>query len=38
VQFVQDMPVDIEQIAAIGALADAMEVPDFVEQSSGHGD
>ena len=37
VQFVQDMTVDIEQIAAVGALADAMKVPDLVEQSARHG-
>jgi len=29
--------IDIEQIAAIGTLADAMEIPDFVEQSPGPG-
>ena len=37
VQLVQHVAIDIEQIAAIGALADAMEIPDFVEQSPGPG-
>ena len=31
VQLVQHMPVDINQIAAVGALRDAMKIPDFVE-------
>jgi hypothetical protein len=30
-QFVQHMTVDIDEIAAIGALRDAMKVPYFVE-------
>ena len=30
-QFVQDMAVDVDEIAAIGALRDAMKVPYFVE-------
>jgi hypothetical protein len=37
VQFMQHMPVDVEQIAAVGALADPMKVPNFVEQSARHG-
>ena len=36
-QFVQHVPVDIEQVAAIGALSDQMQIPDFVEQSARHG-
>ena len=30
-QFVKDMAVDVDEIAAIGALRDAMKVPYFVE-------
>ncbi len=37
VQFVQHVAIDIDEIAAVGALADAVEVPDFVEQSGWHG-
>src|SRR5581483_5522816 len=37
VQFMQDMTVDIEQIAAVAPLSDAMEIPDFVEQGAQHG-
>jgi len=36
-QFVQHVPIDIDQIAAVGALADAVKVPDLVEQSARHG-
>jgi len=36
-QFVQNVPVDIDQVAAVGALPDAMKVPDLVEQSARHG-
>ena len=36
-QFVQHVPVDIEQVAAIGALSDQVRIPDFVEQSARHG-
>ena len=31
VQLVQDMTVDINEIAAVRTLGDAMKVPDFVE-------
>jgi hypothetical protein len=37
VQLVQHVAIDIEQIAAVGALADAIEIPDIVEQSLGQG-
>jgi hypothetical protein len=36
-QLMEDMPVDIEQIAAVRALADTVKVPDLVEQSAWHG-
>ncbi len=36
-QFVQHVTVDIDELAAVGALADAVEVPDLVEQSARHG-
>ena len=36
-QLVQHMAVDIDEIAAVAALSDAMKVPDFVEQRSRHG-
>jgi hypothetical protein len=29
--------VDIQKVAAVGPLTDAMEVPDLVEQSAGRG-
>ena len=32
-QFVQHMPVDVEQLAAVGAGANQMTVPDFLEKS-----
>jgi hypothetical protein len=31
VQFMQHMPVDVEQLATVGASADQMIVPDFLE-------
>jgi hypothetical protein len=31
VQLMQHMAVDVEEIAAVGALADAVKVPDLVE-------
>jgi hypothetical protein len=31
-QLMEDMAVDVEKIAPIGALADAVKVPDLVEQ------
>jgi hypothetical protein len=37
VQFVQDMAIDIDQIAAVRTLPDAMKIPDFVEQAARHG-
>ena len=37
VQFVQHVTVDIEQVAAVGALPDQVRIPDFVEQSARHG-
>jgi catechol 2,3-dioxygenase-like lactoylglutathione lyase family enzyme len=37
VQLVEHMAVDIDEIAAVAALSDAMKVPDFVEQGSRHG-
>jgi hypothetical protein len=36
-QFVQHVAVDIEQVAAVGALSDQVRIPDFVEQSARHG-
>ena len=36
VQFVQHVAIDVDQLAAIGALGDAVGVPDFVEQGAGH--
>jgi hypothetical protein len=36
VQFMQDVAVDIEQIAAVAALSDPMKIPNFVEQSPRH--
>ncbi len=36
-QFMENVTVDIEKIAAIGTLADTVEIPDFVEQGAGHG-
>ena len=36
VQFVQHVAIDIEQIAAVGALPDPMKIPDFVEQRARH--
>ena len=36
VQFVQHVPVDIDEIAAVGAPRHQMRVPDFVEQRRGH--
>src|SRR5581483_10338037 len=36
-QFVEHMPVDVEQIAPVGALPGQMRVPDLVEQSMRHG-
>ncbi len=36
VQLVQHVAVDIDEVAAIGALRHQMGVPDFVEQSAGH--
>ena len=35
-QFVQNVAIDVEQIAAVGALSDAMRIPDFVEQCARH--
>ena len=35
-QLMQHMPVDIDQIAAVGALRDTMKLPDLFEQSSLH--
>src|SRR5204863_5900364 len=35
-QLMQHMPVDIDQIAAVGALRNAMKLPDLFEQSSLH--
>jgi hypothetical protein len=34
VQFMQHVTVDIDEIAAVGALPDAMKIPDFIEQRS----
>ena len=36
-QFVKDVAVDIDEIAAVAALADAMKLPDFFEQGARHG-
>ncbi len=36
-QFVQNVAIDIEEIAAVGALPDQMKIPDFIEQSARHG-
>ena len=36
VQFVKHVAIDIEQIAAVAALSDAMKIPDFVEQRVRH--
>ena len=36
VQLVQHVPVDIDELAAIGALRDQMGIPDLVEQGVGH--
>ena len=35
-QLMQDMPIDIDELAAIGALRDHMRVPDFLEQRFRH--
>src|SRR5260370_25031481 len=35
-QLMQHMPVDIDQIAAVGALRDTMKLSDLFEQSSVH--
>jgi hypothetical protein len=37
VQLVQHVPVDVDQIAAVGAAGHQMRVPDLVEQGGGHG-
>ena len=37
VQLVQHVPVDVDQIAAVGAARHQMRVPDLVEQGGGHG-
>jgi hypothetical protein len=37
VQLMQHVAVDIDQIASVTALSDAMKVPDFVEQGARHG-
>jgi hypothetical protein len=37
VQLVQHVAVDVEEVAAVGALAYKMKVPDLVEQSLRHG-
>ena len=36
VQLVQHVPVDVEEVAAIGALPDQMKIPDLVEQGPRH--
>jgi hypothetical protein len=36
-QFVQDVPIDVDKIAAVGPLPDQMKVPDLIEQSTRHG-
>jgi hypothetical protein len=36
VQLVQDMAVDVNEIASVGALSDQMKVPNLIEQSARH--
>jgi hypothetical protein len=37
VQLMQHVAVDIEEVAAVGTLSDAMKIPNLVEQGARHG-
>jgi hypothetical protein len=37
-QFMHHMPVDVQQLAAVGPLRHVVGFPDLVEQRAGHGD